>query len=84
MAVYKVELRNDEGVWKTFDREVEDANELEIDATRFIGSLLDETENAARIWDDQQWRFDVSDSSGLILFVIHLQLTESPAIGRRH
>ena len=83
MAAYKVELRNDEGVWKTLEREVDDVRILEFDATRLIGDLIAQPENAQRIVDDQACRFDVSDSSGLLLFVMHLQLTESPAIGRR-
>jgi hypothetical protein len=31
------------------------------------------------IWEDEDWRVDVTDHSGLILFVMQLMVTNSPA-----
>lgn len=36
-------------------------------------------EHAHQIWVDEEWRMDVTDEKGLILFTIHVSTQESAA-----
>ena len=36
-------------------------------------------EHAAQIWEDQDWRVDVTDEAGLIIFVMHISATNTAA-----
>ena len=37
-------------------------------------------DHAQRIWVDQEWRVDVTDKDGLIIFVMHLFVTDCAAL----
>jgi hypothetical protein len=43
-----------------------------------IGKLL--TEHAQKLWVDEDWQMDVTDDTGLILFVINVGAMQSSAI----
>jgi hypothetical protein len=44
---------------------------------RFVGELL--KDHAELIWADQDWQIDVTNDEGLILYVLHISATETPA-----
>jgi len=57
--------------------EREDIAELRIEMARFVGELL--RDHAAQLWLDQDWRVDVTDDRGLILFVMHISVSDTAA-----
>lgn len=77
MAKYHIELRTENTVWDTLDVERENLTELRIELARFVGELL--KEHAQQIWIDEDWRVDVTDESGLILYVMHISASETAA-----
>ncbi|HEX8366808.1 MAG TPA: hypothetical protein VF603_16130 [Allosphingosinicella sp.] len=44
---------------------------------RFVGELL--RDHAGKIWADKDWRVDVTDETGLILYVLSIFATDSAA-----
>lgn len=78
MAQYNIELRNAERVWETFEVEHDDITALRVEVSAFVGEML--RDHASKIWADQEWRVDVTDANGLIMFVLHLFVTDSPAL----
>jgi hypothetical protein len=77
MPQYHIELRTENRVWETLDVESIGLPELRIEMAKFVGELL--RDHASRIWEDQNWRVDVTDQTGLILFVMQVVATESAA-----
>ena len=77
MPRYHIELRTQDRVWETITVDKDDHTDLRIEVATFVGELL--KEHAAQIWVDEDWRVDVTDDSGLILFVMHLFVTDSAA-----
>jgi hypothetical protein len=77
MALYHIELRTADQVWETLDVERDDVEGLRIEMARFVGELL--KDHAGKIWVDKDWRVDVTDDTGLILYVMHLFATDSAA-----
>ena len=77
MALYNIELRTDTHVGETLQVESEDLRALRVELAKFVGELL--KNHADRIWVDQNWRVDVTDERGLILFVIHVLATDTAA-----
>jgi hypothetical protein len=56
---------------------MENLTDLRLDLARFVGELL--KDHAELIWADQDWQVDVTDASGLILYVLHISAAETPA-----
>jgi hypothetical protein len=79
MPRYNIELRNAERVWDTIQVERDDLAALRIEVAQFVGEVL--KDHAELIRKDQEWRVDATDEDGLILFVLHLFATDSPALG---
>jgi hypothetical protein len=77
MAKYHIELRTADQVWETVDVERDDVDGLRIEMAMFVGELL--KDHAGKIWADKDWRVDVTDQNGLILFVMELSVSDSPA-----
>lgn len=77
MPKYNIELRTQDRVWETLAVDCDNQSELRIEVARFVGELL--KDHAAQIWADEEWRVDVTDSTGLILFIMHLIVTDSAA-----
>ena len=44
---------------------------------RFVGALL--KDHAEQIWADQDWRIDVTDDGGLILYVLEIAASDTAA-----
>lgn len=77
MPKYNIELRTADTVSDTFHVECGDQTALRIEIRRFVGELL--KDHAEEIWKDEEWRVDATDENGLILFMMHLSVTDSPA-----
>jgi uncharacterized protein DUF6894 len=77
MRHYRIELRTADQVWETVKVERDDLEGLRIDISQFVGELL--RDHASKIWVDRVWRVDVTDESGLIHDVIHIDATDSAA-----
>jgi hypothetical protein len=75
---YKIELRTQDRIWETVEFQSEDLKGLRIEVARFVGEML--KDHAEKIWEDEDWRVDVTDDDGLILFILHLFVTDSPMI----
>ncbi len=78
MPSFNIELRNAERIWETLEIEAVDHTALRIEVAQFIGELL--KEHAQQIWLDQEWRVDVTDHNGMIIFIMHLFVTDSAAL----
>lgn len=57
--------------------EKKDIRGLRVELGRFVGQML--RDHAEQIWSDQDWRVDVTDASGFILYVMHLSATDTAA-----
>ena len=77
MANYNIELRTADRVWDTLAVERSDLTALRTELARFVGELL--KEHAEQLWEDRDWRVDVTDDTGLILYVMHIFATDSAA-----
>ena len=77
MARYNIALRTESHVSETLAVEMSDLTELRVEVARFVGQLL--RDHANQIWVDEDWRVDVTDESGLILYVMQLTATNSAA-----
>jgi hypothetical protein len=79
VARYHINLRTDSRIWDTINVDHDDLESLRIEVAQFVGETL--RDHARQIWVDQDWRVDVSDDTGLILFVLHLSAFSSAAVG---
>ena len=77
MATYHIALRTESHVRETLEVERDDLTALRIELARFVGELL--RDHAKEIWEDEDWRVDVTDEDGLILYVMKISATDSPA-----
>ena len=78
MAKYNIELRTEQRVWETLLIESADLTALRIEVACFVGELL--KDHAGKIWIDEDWRVDVTDEKGLILYVMHVSAVQAPAV----
>ena len=53
-------------------------DEARLEAAKRIGSFLND--HAGKLWIDEDWQMDVTDETGLILFVISVHASKSAAI----
>jgi hypothetical protein len=56
---------------------MESLKDLRLELARFVGELL--KDHAEFIWANQDWQVDITDASGLILYVVHISALETPA-----
>ena len=77
MSHFRIELRTADRVWEAQDLEMVDLTALRTEVARFVGDLL--RDHAKEIWADREWRVDVTDEAGLILYVMHISATDSAA-----
>lgn len=75
MPRYNIELRTEDRVCETLEMEQSDLCELRIEMATFVGELL--REHADKVWEDKEWRVDVTDENGFILYVMRLTATDS-------
>jgi hypothetical protein len=81
MPRYNIELRTDDRVWETLVLEKDDHTDLRTELAGFVGEML--RDHAKQIWADEEWRIDVTDERGLILYVMEIQVRETPATAKR-
>ena len=77
MSRYNIELRTVEKVSETLHVESNDLTALRIELAMFVGEML--RDHAAQIWVDEDWRVDVTDEAGLILYSLFIAATDSAA-----
>jgi hypothetical protein len=77
MPAYRINIRTESHIADSVDVEMENLTDLRLDLARFVGELL--KDHAELIWVDQDWQVDVTDASGLILYVLHISAAETPA-----
>ena len=77
MALYNIAFRTDTHVRDVLRVERDDLTGLRIEMARFVGELL--KDHAEQIWVDEDWRVDVTDEDGLILYVMQISATKSAA-----
>ena len=77
MATYNIELRTESHVSETLVVEMDDLTALRVDVARFVGEML--RDHANQIWVDEDWHVDVTDSRGLILYVMNVSAFQAPA-----
>lgn len=78
MAHYNIELRTESHVSEALVVDSADLTQLRLEVASFVGDLL--KEHAQQIWADEDWRVDVTDDRGLILYVMHISAIQAPAI----
>lgn len=76
MALYNIALRTDTHVRDVLRVERDDLTGLRIEMARFVGELL--KDHAEQIWVDEDWRVDVTDEDGLILYVMQIPPRNQP------
>jgi hypothetical protein len=77
---YHFQVRTESHVLITEGAELAGTDEARVEAARRIGNLLNE--HAGRLWVDEDWRMDVTDETGLILFIIQVSAMNSASSGQ--
>ena len=77
MPAYSINLCANAEIADTMIVEMADLLQVRIELARFVGEML--RDHADLIWEDQDWRIDVSDADGLILYVLHVSASDTPA-----
>lgn len=77
VPVFHIALRTESTISETLDVERDSLTELRIELAHFVGELL--KAHAQQLWVDEDWRVDVTDDSGLILFVIQISASDTAA-----
>lgn len=77
MPRYNIEVRTASHVATSVPIEAADLTALRIELAKFVGELL--KDHAIQIWVDEDWRVDVTDESGLILFVMEVSASNTAA-----
>lgn len=77
MPRYHIGLRSETHLNETLTVERESLTDLRIEMARFVGELL--RQHADAIWEDKDWRVDVTDENGLILFVMEIHAADTAA-----
>lgn len=65
-------IRDEEGA------ELSDLQAARTEAVKYAGRLL--IDEADKFWSGEEWRMEVTDEAGLILFVLMFVATNSPAV----
>lgn len=77
MSVYHFEVRTPTHIALSEVVELTDHTAARVEAARRIGILLNE--HASQIWLDQEWQMDITDETGLILYVINVSTMKAPS-----
>lgn len=77
MPRYNIEVRTASHVATSVPIEAADLTALRIELAKLVGELL--KDHAMQIWVDEDWRVDVTDESGLILFVMEVSASNTAA-----
>jgi hypothetical protein len=77
MPTYNINVRTALHIADTTTVERTTLGELRLEMARFVGELL--KDHAELIWIDQDWQVDVTNETGLILYVLHVSALETAA-----
>jgi hypothetical protein len=77
MPAYNINIRTASHIADTVKVEKDDLTALRLEMAKFVGELL--KDHAGILWEDKDWQIDVSDESGLILYVINVIASETAA-----
>jgi hypothetical protein len=77
MASYNINIRTASHISDTVKVEKENLKDLRIEMAKFVGEML--KSHADLIWQDQDWRIDVTDSCGLILYHLDISASDTAA-----
>lgn len=80
MPYYNFEVRTETHVMHAEGCECQDDAAARREAARRVGELLQR--HAGDIWVDEDWQMDITNSVGLILYVIHVSATRTAATSR--
>lgn len=75
MAIYNINIRTDSHIADSLEVEMADQTALRIEVARFVGEML--RDEADLIWEDKDWRIDVTDAEGKIIYVLHISAAEA-------
>jgi hypothetical protein len=76
---FHFQVRTGTHVMVTESADLSNTDEARVEAAKRIGSLLHA--HAGKLWTDEEWQMDVTDETGLILFVINIAAMRSAATG---
>lgn len=76
MPYYNINLRTKSHIADMIEVDRESVEELRVEVARFVSELL--RDHASALWVDQDWQVDVTDDTGMILYVVHLSAYASP------
>ena len=77
MSFYNFEVRTPSHVMLTEGLELPDRTDARVEAAKRVGQLLHD--HAGQLWVDQDWQMDVTDETGLILYVINVSAMRTAA-----
>jgi hypothetical protein len=77
LPLYHFEVRTPSHVMLTEGVELADHTAARVEAAKRIGLLLNE--HAGLLWVDQDWQMDVTNETGLILYVINVTALKAPS-----
>ena len=74
MPRYHFNIRDDAPARDVNGAELSGLAAARVEAVRLAGDLL--RDRAVTFWDDEEWRLDVTNARGLLLFTLHLVATD--------
>jgi hypothetical protein len=77
MPFFHFQVRTPSHVLLTEGADFKGFDQARIEAARRVGDLL--KKHAGQVWTDEEWQMDVTDEKGLILFVLHVAASKTPA-----
>jgi hypothetical protein len=77
VPLYHFEVRTETHVMLTEGVKLPNSTAARVEAAKRVGALLHE--HAGRIWSDEDWQMDVTDDTGLILYVLHVSAMKTAA-----
>lgn len=75
MASYCINIRTESHIADRLEVETDDLTGLRLEVARFVGELL--RDHAEQIWVDENWRIDVTDAEGAIIYVMNIGAAEA-------
>lgn len=77
MAAFHFVVRTDTHVLLSDSVDLPSLKTARVEASKRVGDLL--RTHAEAIWVDKEWQMDVTDETGLILFIINVSTMKSSA-----
>ena len=76
MPRYSINIWTDSQIAASAPVEKDDLTALQVEMARFVGEQL--KDHAALIWQNQDWQIEVTDESGLIIYVLRVSASVMP------